>query len=148
LLALLVGATLLLYAALSAHIVQIGMPRLAFSLLLQLALTRIALQVAGKPERFVQAASALLGAGIVLTLLAIPILLGASDIPADTQQLTRAQLLLGIVALLFRVWDIAVTGHIFRHALDLKLPLGVLVAIVLYIIDQVAAMVLFERTAG
>jgi hypothetical protein len=148
LLALLVGATLVLDAVLAEHIVQVGLARMAFSLLPVLALTWLALRIGEKSARFVQAATSAVAAGLVLTLLAIPVLLGIGTLPADPKQLTRAQSLFVLLALLFQVWDLAVVGHILRHALDLKLRLGVLVAVVIYAVDLVAGAALFEKAAS
>ena len=146
LLALLIGATLALYAALAEYL-DVGVPHMAFSLLLLLALTWSALRIAEKSERFVQTSTALLGASLVLTLLAVPVFFGVGELPKDPQRLTPAQSMWVMVALLFQVWDIAVTSHILRHALDLKMRLGVLIAVVFYAVDMVLGSILFERAA-
>ena len=148
LLALLIGATLALDAALAEHIVQIGLPHMAFSLLLMLVLTWLALRIGEKSARFVQTASALLATGVVLTLLEIPMLLGIGSIPPEPKVFTPGQSLSLLFALMFLIWEIAVAGHILRHALDLKLRLGVLVAVVFFAVDRFAGMFLFERAAG
>jgi hypothetical protein len=148
LMALLIAATLALYAALAQFFADVGLPRTAYSLLLQLALTWLALRVAEKPARFVQTASALLGAGIVLTLLVVPVLFGVGELPPAGQQFTPAQASWALVGLVFHVWDLVITGSILRHALDLKLRFGVLVAVVFYAIDMVSSSILFERAAG
>jgi len=148
LLALLIGAMLALDAALAEHVSQVGLPHMAFSLLLMLALTWLALRIGEKSPRFVQTASALLGAGIVLTLLAVPVLLGVGRLPADPKLLTPSQSMWVMVALAFQVWDLAITAHILRHALDLKLRFGVLIAVVFSAVDLVLGSMLFERGAS
>lgn len=145
LLALLIAAMLVLSAALATELKDISMARTAFSLLLQLALTAVALRIGEKSERFVQTATALLSAGIVLTLLLIPVLFGTDGMGHDPKEWTRAQHLSLMGALVFQFWDIAITGHILRHALDLKLRFGVLIAVVFLAVDQVVAAAIFER---
>ncbi|HET7842733.1 MAG TPA: hypothetical protein VFL14_01185 [Xanthomonadales bacterium] len=147
LLALLIGATLAVYAALSANLERVQLPRGAFSLLLQLGLTWTALNVADKSPRFVQTATALVGASIVLTLLAIPGYFGVDSLAEAPKELTQTQALAIMFLLLFQVWDIAITAHILRHALELKLRFGVLIAIVFLAVDAIASGVVFERAA-
>jgi hypothetical protein len=148
LLALLIAGMLTLSAVLAAQLTQVSVARTAFSMLLELGLTWAALRMAEKPERFVQAATAMVGASIVLTLLAIPILFGVDGVTEETKQLTRAQSLWVLFALLFHVWNIAITGHILRHALDITLRVGVLVAVVFFAVGLIAGAALFERAAS
>lgn len=146
LLALLIAAMLALTAALAAELADISVARTAFSMLLQLALVAAALRMGEKSERFVQTATALLSASIVLTLLAIPVLFGTDGVWAlDPGTLSRAQRVAVMGALVFQVWDIAITAHILRHALDLKLRFGVLIAVVFLFVDQFVAAAIFER---
>lgn len=147
LLALLIGATLVLYGALAANLQRVQLPRGAFSLLLQLGLTWTALHVAEKPSRFVQTATALVGASIVLTLLAIPGYFGVDNLPDAPKQVTQAQALAIMFLLVFQVWDLAITAHILRHALELRLRFGVLIAVVFLAVDVIASGILFERAA-
>lgn len=146
LLALLIAALLALSAALAAELKDISVARTAFSLLLQLALAAAALRMGEKSERFVQTATALSSASIVLTLLAIPLLFATDGMgAADPGTWSRAQRFALMGALVFQVWDIAITGHILRHALDLRLRFGVLIAVVFFAVDQVVAAAIFER---
>lgn len=85
-----------------------------------LLFTWLALSVRGGTHRFLQSATALFGTDLVLLLPVAPLLLLTSG-----QEAPNLQLLL----LLLWAWGIAIKGHIFRHALDLPVPGGVLVAI-------------------
>ena len=72
--------------------------------------------------RFVQTASAVFGADALITLVALHALHAASDAGAERPVTGLAMLALGL-------WNLAVLGHILRHALDTILPVGVLVAL-------------------
>ena len=73
-------------------------------------------------SRFMQTASAVFGADALITLVALPALHAASGEGAERPVTGLAMLALGL-------WNLAVLGHIFRHALDTILPVGVLVAL-------------------
>jgi hypothetical protein len=78
----------------------------------------------GRLPRLVQAASALVGSGALLSLLVLVPLGMAAD--GEDSQMT------GFAALLFLAllaWSIVVTGHILRHTLDLPLFQGALIAV-------------------
>ncbi len=122
-------------------------PRVGFSMLLALALPWLALSIAGRRERFVQAATALIAVGIVFTLLAVPVVLGIGRIPKTTQELTGAQIALGWLSLVLVAWQLAARGHILRHALDLPLRLGVLIAVVFFALEVLLGIALFGRAA-
>lgn len=81
----------------------------------------LALTLRGGRNRFLQTASALFGTDLVLLLPVAPLLLTAQSGDGGG----NLQLLL----LVLWIWSIAIKGHIFRHALDLPVAGGVLVAI-------------------
>ncbi len=89
-----------------------------------LALLYGALQMLNRLPRFQQTATALLGAGALLGVLGmIPL----SLLPTGAQNAQS-----GVAALLFLLligWSILVTGHILRHAFDLRLGQGVVIAV-------------------
>ncbi|QIT56473.1 hypothetical protein HC341_15470 [Aquisalimonas sp. 2447] len=86
-----------------------------------LLFTWLALTMRGGSNRFLQTASALFGTDLVLLLPVTPLLLMTQNGDGGG----NLQLLL----LLLWIWSIAIKGHIFRHALDLPVAGGVLVAI-------------------
>lgn len=85
-----------------------------------LVFTWLALLVRGHPGRLTQTATALFGTDLVFLIPTAPLLLVTTGREAPSLQL---------VLLVLWLWTIAVKGHIFRHALDLPLPGGVLVAL-------------------
>ena len=74
-----------------------------------------ALYLSGKMSRFLQTATAAFGCDTLVSVLAIPFLVGAQWSPEAA----------GILLLLLMAWQIAVIGHILRHALSIALPTAV-----------------------
>ncbi|MEY6432772.1 hypothetical protein ABC977_10175 [Thioalkalicoccus limnaeus] len=103
-----------------------GVIRSLAQLLLLLAVLFVALDLFGRRPRFLQTATALLGTGALLGLLAlIPIGLLPADFAGD--QLTLA----GLVLLGIFVWSVVVAGHIVRHTFGVTLGQGAAI-VVLY----------------
>lgn len=83
------------------------------------ALTALVLWLWGKPARFNQTLSALAGTGALLGLLALPLVLMALDpVPAWA----------GLLWLALLFWNLAVRGHILRHALEIPFGMGLLLS--------------------
>lgn len=100
--------------------------------LLDLAVTALfiygGLQFQRKTERFQQSFSALAGAGALINIVAVPLILGVGG---DQIQSTGALLLL-----LLYGWTMAVCAHVFRYTFDLG-PVGSAMVSVVYIITAV-----------
>ncbi|NCA90335.1 MAG: hypothetical protein EOM92_15955 [Gammaproteobacteria bacterium] len=92
--------------------------------LLTLGLLHLALSLTRHPARFLQLATALLGAGALLSLVAVAplLLLSGAESRGETS-------LAGLPLLVLLFWSLLVTGHILRHGLDLRLGQGVLIAV-------------------
>ncbi len=88
--------------------------------LLQLALRRI-----GHEDRFLQTATAATGSGALLALVALPVTLWLTQARVHTGDVDTPALLLFFLM----IWNVAVLGHILRHALSTSLGVGVLLAI-------------------
>ena len=97
----------------------------ALDLLLIALLLRGALIVRGLPARFVQAASALYGCGVVINLATMPVQLMIGREAEDT--------LVGELGLLFYllllIWALVVVAHILRHALEIRFSGGLLLSL-------------------
>ncbi|HVF34489.1 MAG TPA: hypothetical protein VND91_04140 [Candidatus Saccharimonadia bacterium] len=117
--------------------------RIAFSLAATLALPWLALKLADREARFAQTATALVATGAVFTLLMLPVLIGVGKMPEDPKQVTGTQALLALVSFAIVVWQLGVRGHILRHALDVPLRRGVLIAVVFYAVELVVAALVF-----
>lgn len=100
-----------------------------------LGLLWVALQVRGVTPRFVQSATALLGAGTLFTLLAMPL-----QPLLDTPEEIEAGALLYLLLL---IWVQLVYGHVLRHALNLNLVSGVALSLVYTFTSAVLIELLF-----
>jgi hypothetical protein len=77
------------------------------------------------PGRFLQAASALLGASALISLAAlVPLSLN----PTGSEE-TDAAALGAVLLLALMVWSVVVTGHILRHAFGISLAQGAAIAV-------------------
>ena len=86
--------------------------------------TTVLLQLRRHPGRLAQTYTALVGSGTLLNLIALPItlgLLGAQEAGGGVGLF--AMLWLGLL-----IWSLMVTGHIYRHALDIPFPAGIVIA--------------------
>jgi hypothetical protein len=118
---LLVGAVVGLVAGLSP---LISLAEGLIDVVFTLGLLYLALRFLDRLPRLQQTATALLGAGALLGLVAIvPLSLLPSGQPSE-QSALAGLLFLGLIA-----WSVLVTGHILRHSFDLRLAQGVVVAL-------------------
>jgi len=91
---------------------------------LLLGLTYGVLNILGRGTRFTQTVTALAGTGLLLELIAWPLAIWIGQ--ANLRQ--EAAALPSLLYLALLVWNIAITGHILRHALSTTLAFGVLYA--------------------
>lgn len=91
---------------------------------LTLGLLHLALSLTRRPARFLQLATALLGTGALLSLVAVAplLLLSGAESRGETS-------LAGLPLIFLLFWSLLVTGHILRHGFDLRLGQGVLIAV-------------------
>ena len=87
----------------------------------------IVLVFAGKPARFRQTASAVLGTGIWLNLLAMPLQAWHDAVRTGEEDMTFALFLLIVLVL----WSVDISGYILSRALSQPYMVGVLI-VVLY----------------
>lgn len=107
--------------------------------LFTLGLLYLALQLLDRLPRFHQTATALLGAGALLGLLAIvPLSFMSSGQPSEQSALA------GLLFLALLAWSILVMGHILRHSFDLRLGQGVVVAIAYNLLSFFLISVIFS----
>jgi len=104
-----------------------------------LGLLRLALQVRGMVARFAQSATALLGAGTLFTLLAMP-LQPLLDTP-DGMEIGA------VLYLLLLAWVQLVYGHVLRHALNISLVSGIGLSLLYTFTSAVVIELLFPLPA-
>ncbi len=92
-------------------------------LLFTLGLLYLALRFLDRLPRFRQTATALLGAGALIGVVAVLPVSLLSGIEPGEQPPLAGLFLLGLIA-----WSILVTGHILRHSFDLRLGQGIVIS--------------------
>ena len=90
------------------------------SLVVTLGALHLLLALRGLRNRFVQSAIALVGCSFLFTVITLPFNLLIGDVPANAQQMTPTQLLIGFILLPIVVWQLLVNAHILRHSLDVS----------------------------
>lgn len=121
-------------------------PALVLSGVLALAIPWGVLRLRGLQARFWQTALALAGTGLVFALLALPLMLAMG--PVDPANPASIPPMLGWAIVLLAGWRLVVAGHIWRHAMDVPLPSGVLIALATFIAELVLQRLLLGLVAG
>jgi hypothetical protein len=118
---------LLLSVSAGASLVA-GLGQTLLDLLLMLGALHLVLKALNKRARYLQTATALVGADAVIGFVALlPVSLARPAV--DGAEPSGGVLLAGLLFLALLAWSVLVVGHILRHALDLTLAQGVVIAI-------------------
>ena len=92
--------------------------------------------------RFVQTITALIGTGIVFNLLAWPILMYS-----DVEETSAAMPILSLIVLMLISWEILVSAHIFRSALNTKMAQAVMLSMALFFISLTLTQLIFPESS-
>lgn len=111
-------------------------PRTFLAITVQFAVITVLLRVKNLGGRVQQTLTAMAGTGILFGLVSTPLLL---QFKPDTDQPGLALAYLGLFA-----WSLAVDGHIYRHALSIKMSMGVLTAVLIFALNFVLLKSMFE----
>ena len=104
------------------------------------AMAQLLLWIRELGARFVQTFTALMGTGAIMGVLALPLLfiqLQMGEQPA----LIPSLLILGLM-----IWNLAIVGHILRHAMGAPFFVGVLLAVVFMYVSVSVMRSLFVTT--
>lgn len=122
LLALTAGATL-----------PLALVQTVLDMLLMLAVLQMALKWVKKPSRFVQTATALVGTDTLVGFAALLPVSLAGPGTGDSPQLVVA----GLLFIVLVAWSVLIAAHILRHAFDIKLMQGAVIAVAFDILSFV-----------
>ncbi len=91
-------------------------------------------------QRLLQTATAIFGSGVFINLLSLPV-----QLLLDTSSDQSTEQLLGAALYLFLLgWSLVILGNILRHAFDMQLNSGVLVALAYFmLINMLVQLLLF-----
>ena len=114
-----------------------GIARLFLSLLIAMLLPWVLLRSRGLGERYVQTLSALVGTGVLFTLVYLPVAYFAVDLPQPDLNVppTRQQVAVAWLTLTLVAWKLAINGHIWRQAMNWPLGAGIAVAIGAFVLE-------------
>ena len=110
--------------------------QVAADVILLLVFVYVMLRIRSMSNRLPQTVSALGGTGFLFSLFALPIMISIHAIGAGD---TEARTIPGLMLVVLILWNIAVLGHIFRYALDVRPGVGVALALVYVITSMVVA---------
>jgi hypothetical protein len=102
-----------------------GLVQTLFEIALTLLALLFALRLMRMDARFMQAATALLGSGVVIGVVAV---LPLSLNPTGTEESDLAALGALLLLILF-VWSVVVSGHILRHTFGITLSQGAAISV-------------------
>jgi len=84
-------------------------------------------------SRFVQTATALFGTSLLLGLILVPL---RTLIGPQTAEPTSAAVLAGLASLLVLIWFLVIMGHILRHAVEVSLGKGIVMAVIVFVVSN------------
>jgi len=105
------------------------------SLLLNLGVLLLLLNVRNVRSRFVQAATALLGCAMVFFLISVPIAIMFGTPPQNTGSAAPLQMLAALLSLPLLVWKLIVDAHVLRHSLNVPFLAGIALAVLWLIVE-------------
>lgn len=107
---------------------KIGFPTVIWVVLLHISIflgsLAVLLTLMGYAPRIVQTLTSLVGSGVIISLIAMPVLI----ISSMTEKIEVA-MGFSIVLFMLNIWSLVVTTHIFRHALSINIILAGLLAL-------------------
>lgn len=128
----LLGAVLVAYAIVNflaltvISVTQRDVMLLLIEPIVDLGVVFLVLKLFEKTRRFLQTATALVGTGVILSLIYIPVLHWNEVLQAPPTELTAPQ----VLALLLLVWSLDVAGYILSKALGKPYIVGVSIVVV------------------
>lgn len=97
-------------------------------LFLLLLIVGLLLRVRGFSSRFKQTITAMAGSGVLISLVALPLVHFAAGISPENMNLVDSAIMTLIMFVL--LWSLMVTAHIFRNALEIKAGMAVALTVV------------------
>jgi hypothetical protein len=137
-----VGSGLVITSGVAEPALALG--RVVLSLAVISVFSYVLLAALNMKARYLQTVTALLGTGIIFNLLAWPVLSFGNIEQASA---IAVQLLsLAVIALIS--WEVLVTAHIFRNALDTKMTQAVLLSMALFLVTLTLSQLVFPETSS
>ncbi|VAW78663.1 hypothetical protein MNBD_GAMMA15-2301 [hydrothermal vent metagenome] len=129
-------------SASSAVLASLGM--MLLDTLLMAVFIWVVLRVTDKTQRFIQALTSLAGTGMIMGLVALPLVQLAASAHRNDEPMAG----LVLIWLVLLVWSISVQAHIFRHALSARYGIGLMLAGLHTVLAIALIETLFPQTQG
>ncbi|MDT8452437.1 MAG: hypothetical protein RQ936_06810 [Gammaproteobacteria bacterium] len=137
-----VGSGIVVMGSVAEPALALG--RVVLSLAVISVFSYVLLSALNMKARYLQTVTALIGTGIIFNLMAWPVL-SFGDI--EQASAVAVQLLsLAVIALIS--WEVLVTAHIFRNALDTKMTQAVLLSMALFLVTLTLSQLVFPETSS
>ncbi|MDH5612667.1 MAG: hypothetical protein OEY66_09465 [Gammaproteobacteria bacterium] len=118
--------------------------RMLLNLVIILFFSYVLLSALNLQARYMQTVTALIGTGIMFNLLAWPVLSYG-----NMEQVSGLSMqVLSLIVLLLISWEILVTAHIFRHALNTKMTQAVLLSMSLFFVTLTLSQLVFPESSS
>lgn len=137
-----VGSGLVVTSGVAEPALALG--RMVLSLAVVSVFSYVLLSALNMKARYLQTVTALIGTGIIFNLLAWPVL-SYGDIE---QASAVAMQLLSLAVLSLIGWEVLVTAHIFRNALDTKMTQAVLLSMALFLVTLTLSQLIFPEISS
>lgn len=137
-----VGSGLVVTSGVAEPALVLG--RVVLSVAVISAFSYVLLSALNVKARYLQTVTALIGTGIIFHLLAWPVL-SFGDLE---QASTVAVQLMSLVVIALISWEVLVTAHIFRNALDTKMTQAVLLSMALFLVTLTLSQLVFPETSS
>ncbi len=116
--------------------------RMILGILVLMFFTYIVLASLDLKARFVQTVSAMVGVGVIFNLLAWP-LLNQLDVSADAESIPAGT---SLMVLLLMSWELLITAHIYRNALNTSMLHAIIISLGLFFITITLSQLIFPET--
>lgn len=150
----LLGLSLLMYAAIALAMALQGLPPTPAVVLtlvdtgLLAGLLWALLWIRDMLSRYQQALTALYGAGAVMQLIAVPLVLW-QPAAADAAPTTPGMVIASVLLWLWLLWNLLVIGHILRHTVSTILPVGIMLGLLyVFVSFSVTRSIFFSSAAA
>ena len=120
---------------------SLSIGRMVLSLAITMFFTYVILLSLELKMRFVQTISALVGTGIIFNLLAWPLL---NQLAGEESPEVSAGIISFLILLLMS-WELLVTAHIYRHALNAKMIHAIILSVGLFLISITLSQLIFPE---
>ena len=123
---------------------SLSISRMILNLAITLFFTYVVLSSLELKTRFVQTMTALVGVSIIFNLLAWPLLKQMGE-QASAEPLTG---IISIFVLLLMGWELLVTAHIYRHALNVKMGQAIVLSLGLFFVSITLSQMIFPEPSA